>query len=168
MHCIRRLPFGKRYTIRMQSSVIVSWQARERDLEEKAPSWYWAVGIVAAGVALAALIVGDYLFSLIAVIGGFTVMLVGSTKPKRHTYQVTERGLMIGKRLIPYRAMMRFAIHEDPRTLAIETDTISGIISVPLGDVDHRTIEMEFKNKNVEEVDSLHSFVDHVARGMGL
>ncbi|MBI3573577.1 hypothetical protein HY090_00825, partial [Candidatus Kaiserbacteria bacterium] len=94
----------------MESRVIVSWQAKEYDFTPKERSWYWAVGIIAAGAAIAAGIVGDYLFSVIAVLAGFSVMLLGSKRPKRHTYSLTERGFMIGEKLIPYRDMERFAI----------------------------------------------------------
>jgi len=153
----------------MQSDAVLSWQAHEYDFREKESSWYWAVAIVAVGSAVAAFILSDYLFAIIAVIAGFTVMLVGSKKPKRHTYQITTRGLLIGKRLIPFQQMVRFAIHdEEPRALMIETNTFAGTISVPLADADYRVIQMELKNRDIEEVDSLHSLIDHVARGIGL
>jgi hypothetical protein len=152
----------------MQARVIVSWQAQEFEFQEKERSWYWAVAIIATGVAVSAFILANYLFSLIAVIAGFTVMLVGSKKPRERKYQVTERGFFIGTRLIPYRNIRRFAIHEEPRELVLETNTISGTVSVPLGDVDYRAIQMEFRNQDIEEVDTLRSFADHVARGMGI
>lgn len=154
----------------METRVILSWQAKEYDFIPKSPSWYWAVGIVAAGLAAAAFIVGDYLFGIIAIIGGFTVMLVGSAKPKRHTYRLTERGLMIGTRLVAYDEMQKFAVHleDDPPTLEIETHTLAGTVSAPLGDADYRALQMELKNQNIEEVESLDSFVNKVARGIGL
>lgn len=157
------------YTERMEERVYVSWQAKEYDFQPKERPWYWAVGIIAGAVAIAAFILGDYLFSLIAILGGFTVMLLGSKKPRRHTYRLTERGFKIGERLIPYKSMVRFAIREDePRELVIESTTLLGTFVVPLGDTDHRAIVMELKNNNVEEVESLGTFVDRVASGMGL
>ena len=153
----------------MESHTLMSWQARERKVSRKERSWYWAVAIVAAGVAVAAGIVGNYLFSLIAVLGGFTVMLAGSTKPTRHTYRLTEHGIKIGEKLIPYRSITRFAIHEDePLALILETNTFMGHVTIPLRGVDWRAIQMELKNQNVEEVESLYTVTDHLARAMGL
>lgn len=156
----------------MEQRVILSWQAEEPSVEPKSQSWYWAVGIVAGAIAIAAVMLQDYLFSVIAVIGGFGVMLLGSKPPERHTYRLTERGLMIGPRLIPYRRMAAFAIHEgrndEGPSLRIETDTIMGIVAAPLGTIDYRRVQMELKNKNVEEVEALHSFVNGFANGIGL
>ena len=153
----------------MQSRVIVSWQAREFDFREKERSWYWAIAIVAVGVTVSAFILGNYLFGLIAILAGFTVMLVGSKKPRERTYQVTERGLMVGRRLLPYAEIRRFAIHdEEPKELVVETGSLAGTAVIPLGEADYRAIQMEFRNRNIEEVETLRSFADHVARGIGL
>lgn len=153
----------------MEHRAIISWQAKEYDFIPKANSWYWAVGVVAVGAAVAAIILADYLFAVIALLGGFSVMLLGSNPPKHHTYRLTDRGFMVGERLIPYRDMVAFAIHEgEEPTLNIETETLMGIVSVPLAGVDRRVIEMELKNQNIEEVESLRSFVNAFASGMGL
>ncbi len=153
----------------MENAVLMSWQAREHDFREKERPWYWTVGIVAVGIAAAALILGDYLFSVIAVLGGFAVMLVGARRPSRHKYSLTERGFMISSHLIPYSQITRFAILEDePRKLSLETKMLGGTFAIPLGGTDYRAIRTELKNRNIEEVETLDSFIDHVARGMGL
>ncbi|MFA5877431.1 MAG: hypothetical protein WC880_03655 [Candidatus Paceibacterota bacterium] len=153
----------------MENKILVSWQAREYEFRPKERQWYWTVGIVAVGVAIASFILSDYLFSLIALIGGFTVMLIGSRKPPRHKYTLTERGFLVGTHLIPYDHMKRFSIQEnEPRHLSIETKRLTGTISAPLGDTDHRFIRTELKNRNIEEVEALDSFIDSVAGGMGL
>lgn len=153
----------------MEHRTIISWQAKEFEFVPKANSWYWTVGILAGGAAIAAIILADYLFAVIAIIAGFTVMLLGSIPPKRHAYRLTDRGFMLGERLVPYREMIAFAIHdgEEP-SLNIETKTILGIISVPLSGTDWRAVAMELKNRNVEEVEYIHSFVNAFASRMGL
>ncbi|MES2134707.1 MAG: hypothetical protein V4449_00490 [Patescibacteria group bacterium] len=153
----------------MEKQILASWQAREYEFRPKEQQWYWIVGIVAVGAAVAAFILTDYLFSFIAIISGFAIMLVGSKKPQRHKYSLTERGFYIGTHLIPYSQMTKFAIREDePRKLSIETKGLTGTLSAPLGDTDHRAIRTELKNRNIEEVESLDSFIDQVVRGMGL
>lgn len=149
--------------------VILRWQAHERDHNPKSNTWYWVVGIIAIGVAIAAAIMQDYLFSVVAVIGGFALMLVGSAKPPRHTYTLTESGFMVGKDLIPYEKITRFAIsEEEPRHLTIEALTLIGYVKAPLGDMDYRAIRMELKNRDIEEKDHLDRVVDGFAKGLGL
>lgn len=149
--------------------IVAKWQAHEYEHTEKERPWYWAVGIVAAGVAIASLIVQNYLFAIICVIGGFTVMLVGSTRPPRLTYSLTEKGFMVGKDLIPFEKMTRFSIsEEEPRYLTIESKTLIGVVKAPLENADFRAIRMELKNQDVPEVDKLDTFVDRVAKTMGL
>lgn len=138
-------------------------------MRPKERQWYWAVAIVAIGVAVAAFIVNDYLFSIAAVLGGFTVMLAGSTKPRRHTYRLTDHGFAIGNSLVPYRSIESFAIHEDePLTLVLKTRTFVGNVSAPLRGVDWREVQMELKNRGIEEVESLHTFADRLARTIGI
>ena len=149
--------------------VIVRWQAHEYEHREKSTPWYWAVGIVAAGVAIAAFILQDYLFGVAAIIGGFTVMLVGSMRPPRHTYTLTENGFMVGKDLIPYSKMTRFAISEDePRHLTIESNTLIGVVKAPLEGVDFRAVRTELKNRDIDEEDTLDTWVDRVSKTIGL
>lgn len=149
--------------------IVVRWQAHEHERSEKERMWYWAVGIVAAGLAVAALILQNYLFAVICVVGGFTVMLVGSARPPKHTYSVTEGGFMVGKDLIPFEKITRFSISEDePRHLTIESKTLIGVVRAPLEDVDYRAIRMELKNHNIPEEDGFDTFVDRVAKTIGL
>jgi hypothetical protein len=149
--------------------VLAKWQAHEHEHRPKDAQWYWVVGIIAVGVAVAAVIMQDYLFAVIAVIAGFTLMLVGSARPPRHTYSLTETGFMVGKDLIPFDKITRFAISEDePRYLTLESLTLIGYVRAPLEGADYRAIRMELKNRNIEEKDNLDSFVHRLARGMGL
>lgn len=149
--------------------VVVRWQAHEFEHRPKDRQWYWSVGIIAVGIAIAAILLQDYLFAVIAVIGGFTVMLVGSARPSRHTYTLTENGFMVDKDLIPFSKISRFAIsEEEPRHLTIETMTLVGVIKAPLEHVDYRTVRTEFKNNNINEEDRLDQFVDGFAKRIGL
>ena len=111
----------------------------------------------------------NYLFGLIALLAGFTIMVVGSRGPHRHTYKLTERGFMIGSELIPYASIRRFAIVEhEPKKITIETNTIVGSLTAPLGETDYRFIRTELLNRNIDEVETLDNFVERVSRGIGL
>ena len=135
----------------------------------KTKNWYWVVGIVAVGIAVAAFILLNILFGIIALIGGFAVMLVGSRPPSERTYSLTKKGVVIGRDTILYEKIKRFAISEDePHSISLETLTLSGTVTISLGSADHRLIRAELKNRNIEEVESLDSFTNKVADVIGL
>jgi hypothetical protein len=153
----------------MDDQLIMKWQAREGEYRPKGNSWYIGVGIVAIGLAVAAVIIQNYLFALISVLGGFAVMVVGSRRPARKTYALYERHIAVGTDIIPYEKVSRFAIREDdPRELVLELKNLIGVAAVPLGNADHRRIRMELKNRDIEEVEKLDVFVGKVANWIGL
>jgi len=153
----------------MQNKLIVGWKATEGTFKQKTRPWYWAVGIIAGGMAAAAVITADYLFALIAILAGFSVMLVGSRRPSRMEYALYENDILIGKERIPYEKIRRFAIKEtDPKMLTLEMKNIVGIASMQLANVDWRLIRTELKNRNIDEVESIDAFVSKVTEWMGL
>lgn len=153
----------------MENRLIMSWEAHEGEHKPKSRSWYWAVGIVACGVAVAGIILKDYLFVLIALLGGFAVMLVGSRRPPLMEYAFYENDIVIGSERVPYEKIQRFAIKEDePQLLTLELKNLIGIAHIPLEGADWRRIRMELKNRNIEETEKLDTFVSKVAEWIGL
>lgn len=75
---------------------------------------------------------------------------------------------MIGKDLIPYAKITRFAISETDPHLTLETMTLIGIIKAPLQNVDFRAVRTELKNRNIQEEVKLDQMVDRVVRTIGL
>lgn len=153
----------------MEDRLILRWQGRDGVYRPKSNSWYVGVGVVAVGLAVASVIGGNYLFALISVLGGFTIMLVGSRRPGRKTYGLYERHIGTETDKIAFEKIARFAIHEtEPRELVLELKTIVGHVTIPLGNVDYRRIVMELKNHDIEEVERLEVFTARVADWIGL
>ncbi len=148
---------------------ILSWKAKEYDFRPKTITWYWTVGIVAVGLSVASIIVGNYLFAAVAILGGFTIMLVGSRRPIHQTYTLTEKGFRIGDQTISFSSIKSFSLFEDePRSLTLITSGIPGVATIPLVDTDYRRVRTELKNKNIEEVEATRSIVDHLSEKIGL
>lgn len=152
----------------MDESRIARWEAHEPGASDKDARWYWAVGIIAGGVAVASVIAGNYLFSVIAVVGGFATMLAGSRPGSHRTYGLSDRGLHIGHERIPYANIKSFAIHDEPLRLVVATTGLMGTISVPLGTADFRLIRTELKNRNIEEDEELDSLSEKIAKAIGI
>jgi hypothetical protein len=153
----------------MDDSRIIKWEAHEPGAPDKEPGWYWAVGIIAVGVAVASAIAGNYLLCVIAVMGGFAVMLAGSRPAAHRTFGLSDRGLHVGAERIPYANIKSFAIHDnEPRRLVIATASLMGTVSIPLGNADFRFIRTELKNRNIEEDDDLDSVAEKLAKAIGI
>lgn len=153
----------------MEDKEILSWRGQEKEFRPKQPPWYWAVGIASVGIAISAISIGNYLFAGVAILGGFAMMVVGSGRPTRHVYKMTNHGIIVGPTLIPYEKISRFAVREsDPYILTIETSTLSGTLGIPLSGVDWRTVRTELKNRNIEESPALGSFIENFERAIGL
>lgn len=153
----------------MEDGHSIRWEVYDPGSPKKDGNWYWAVGIIAGGVGVAGVISGNYLFALIAVIGGFAIMLAGSQGPAHRSYRLSEAGLHVAGGRIPYANIRSFAIHEDaPRRLVITTESLMGTLSIPLGNADFRAIRTEFKNRDIEEDEGLDSVTEKLARAIGL
>mgnify|MGYP003393782802 CR=1 FL=1 len=158
--------------------VLVEWQGREYEFVQKSDSWYYTVGIISIGGAVAACIAGNILFGIIIILAGFTTALLASRKPMTHTFRITDRGISVGDQLFRYDNIKSFAMddkHEpgsgsgDPDKLLFELKRgVVNIMTIPLGSVDHRKVRTELKNHNVEEVEHLNSLTARVADWIGV
>ena len=153
-----------------EPKVVAEWRAVEGEFVHKTDSWYWTVGILSVGSAVAAFIASNFLFGVILLLAGFTTALLGSRKPALHTFRMSDRGIHVGDQVFQYENIMHFAIDEhEPKKLLFELKQgVVKIITIPLDGTDHRIIRMEFKNKSIEEVEHLNTFAARLTDWMGL
>jgi len=146
------------------------WRATDEATTQKSRNWYIAIGVIAVGAAIASFIAGDVLFSLLILLGAFALMLAGTPRPKQErVFAISERGLHIDARLVPWERISAFSIREEePMMLIVATGSILGTVSIPLLGIDFRAVRTEFKNHNVEEVEALGSFSESIARSLGV
>lgn len=159
----------------MEEPVVhVEWKAREFEFSPKTPTWYWTVGILSGGSAIAAFIVGNILFGIILILAGLTVSLLGSRRPALHHFKVTNRGIHVSDQIFLYDNISRFAMDDHlkdgvPEKLHFELKQgLVKVMTIPLAGVDFRTIRMELKNMNLEEAESLDTVTARFADWMGI
>lgn len=147
----------------------ITWRAKELGVGQKSRNWYWAVGIISGGGAIAGLVVGNVLLALLILLGGFAVMVAGSRPPAERAYAVSNTGVHVGAHIIPWDKIRSFAVRETHGSeIVLETETLWGTVALPMVGVDQAAIIMELKNRNVEESDSLDTFVESITRSLGL
>lgn len=150
--------------------MVVTWRGVESEFVPKSPSWYWTIGILSVGSAIAAFIASNFLFGIILLLSGFTVALLGSRHPAMHSFALTDRGVRVNDQTFAYENIIHFAIDEhEPKKLLFELkEGVLKVITIPLDGVDHRTVRTEFKNRNIEEVPHLNTVAARLADWLGL
>ena len=145
------------------------WRAKEIESGPKSRNWYWSVGILTAGGALASVVASNILLALLILLGGFAIMLAGTRPRVERRCAFSERGVHIDANIVPWDKIKGFALKEDATPLLLlQTETLLGITTIPLSGIDHRDVIMELKNRNIEEMDSLDTFTESITRALGL
>lgn len=157
-----------------EPTVHVEWKAREFEFAPKTPTWYWTIGILSVGSAIAAFIVGNILFGIILILAGLTVSLLGSRRPALHHFRITNRGIHVGEQLFKYENILRFAMDDpkgggNPTELHFELKQgLVKVITIPLAGADFQRVRMELKNQNLDETEDLDTFVARFSDWMGI
>ncbi|MEL6802886.1 MAG: hypothetical protein AAFO91_03780 [Bacteroidota bacterium] len=90
----------------------VVWEAPEHSHQERSNDWFWALGIIALGGAAAAIFLGNFLLTLLIIIGAAVIALIASREPAIIEYAVTVRGVKIGNTIYPYTTLESYAIDD--------------------------------------------------------
>jgi hypothetical protein len=91
----------------------VTWEAYPNNPSPKGADWFWALGIIAIALFIAALLLGNTLLGFLILIAGGVVALAAARPNEPETYTVTTRGIAIGDTLYPYSTLESFFIDEE-------------------------------------------------------
>ena len=95
---------------------LIKWEAPESEHREHTADWYWAVGIVTVSLAIAFLIAGNILLSLILILGIGTLLVRSKHPPKMIPCEISRKGVRAGKTLYLWESLDSFWIQEDEET----------------------------------------------------
>lgn len=88
------------------------WHALEYEHRERSHDWFWAVGIIAVGGAVLAILFNDILFALVIAVAAVAIVLHAVRKPGELICSIDDRGVLVNATLYPYRTLESFCIHE--------------------------------------------------------
>ena len=149
---------------------IIKWTAMEYEFIPKSNNWFWSVGIVFMGIALAAILLGNILFAIVVLIAGFTIILYGAKKPRMVEFSVSPKGVQIDNRLFPFENLGSFWIHYEPplkKSVSVEPKKFfMPTISIPLDDIDPNLIRNYFL-KFLKEERREESLITTIIRLLG-
>lgn len=122
---------------------IISWSAPQYEHREHPTDWYWAIGIVTVSLAVAFIIVGNTLLSLVLLLGMGTLLLYQKHPPHIIDCAISKKGIHQGKTLHPWESIASFWVleglndvkyHRDPKILITSKKPLMPHIVIPLTD----------------------------------
>jgi hypothetical protein len=125
-------------TIRVMEPVArsVSWEAPEHTHPDKGGDWYFALGILTLAVVVAAIVLDNFLFALLAGLSGVSIAVAVSQSPRIIQYGVSVRGIRIDNTVMPFGTLRSFFINEDdprgPQLLLLSQKSLAPMIVLPI------------------------------------
>lgn len=140
----------------MENIESTRWSAPEYPHREKTADWYWVLGILTIAGSAAAFILGNILFSLLILVGAFTVALFAARHPRTVEFEIDQRGVRADTVLYPYSSLASFWIiegTEEQKILLRSVKKFMPYIIIPLGDINPlRAHEFLIKHLPEEEI----------------
>ena len=158
------------------------WSALEYEERERSPDWFWALGIIVVTSSLAALIYGNYFFAALLILGGVLLGFFAIRKPEVVTYELNEKGLIIGNRFYPYENIKSFWVqsskfggnhpHEDrtgvkPLFFIHSERAFMPVISIPIEEAMAEEIHSLMLAKNIMEVEMKEHPSEKIMEALG-
>lgn len=118
----------------------ISWTTLEHHHNhEKSNDWYWMLGIVAVALAILFIYFGDYLFSLVILLGAFTMVLYSQKEHEYISISLGNKGILINETLYPYRSLESFWVEDEiegeiDHLLLRSKKTLMPLIIIPLAE----------------------------------
>lgn len=96
----------------MQPKAVFEWEGVEYRFEDKSADWYWALGIIATAVAIAAILFNNILLALLVVVASIVVGIHAAKHERIHRFRITQDGLFIDSNFYEFRNMISFSVLE--------------------------------------------------------
>jgi hypothetical protein len=114
----------------------VTWEAPESTHPDHGGDWYFALGIITLGVIVAAILLSNFLFALLAAISGASIAVAASQPPRILEFGVTIRGIKVANTLYPFASLRSYYINEDdprgPQLLIMGTKVLMPMLVIPI------------------------------------
>lgn len=114
----------------------IAWEAYEHHHVEKKSDWYWIVGIIIVSIAVASVFLGNALFGIAIMLGGFVMLILAARPPRIIPFAVTQRGIRVADTLYPYTTLEAYYIDEentiDPELLVRSEKLFMPLLVLPL------------------------------------
>lgn len=124
----------------MPEAQTLRWSAYEHEHIERGSDWFWALGVVALCIALAAILLHDTLFAILIILAAVVIGLLANIPPEMTDFEISERGVRVGKELHRYDEILAFWVEDEhdaqPLLLVDTTKFMAPNLIIPIEGVD--------------------------------
>ena len=152
-------------------TIAFSWNTPEFDFKEKRKDWYWIVGIVAVILIIVAIILGNYLFAFLIVIGAFLMVRLATKEPLSLPVEISESGIKVYDQMYRYDDIYSYWITNNkkgqPLLLVLSNQRISPILSLTI-DPDIDLVDLrEYLGQFLPEQELQEPLTDRIIERIG-
>jgi hypothetical protein len=153
----------------------ISWIATEYEHREHGTDWYWAISIITVSLAIAFIIVGNMLLSIVLLLGMGMLLFYSKHPPEPIEYRVSKSGIRAGETLYPWETLRSFWIMEKeedaedyhkPKLFLISKKSLMPHIAIPLNELIVDDVRNVLRNTLYEEPRA-EPLADRIARKVG-
>ncbi len=92
----------------------LEWETLEYQYKPKSNDWFWYLASAALALVIVAFFMHNFLLGIIAVIGAFTMSVMGSRRPEKIIFGVEIKGIRIDNKFYTYANLNSFWLNYDP------------------------------------------------------
>lgn len=144
-------------------SLPFKWTALEYEYFSKSADWLWMICILTIGIFITAVILGNFLFGVLALVSGFAIVIFSVKRPASVVFTLSGRGVQIGHKLYPYNELESFWVHYAPpfkKIISLKSKKFfMPYLKIPLGDTDPNVVR-DLLIKFIKEKEHEESFID--------
>ncbi len=147
----------------------ISWVGLEHEHKEKSSDWYWALGVIVVAGSIASIVLKNYFFVIILVLGGAMMGYLSSRPPREIAYEFNENGFKTGDVLFPYKNMSHFWVREgeNPMLFIKIEKSFTPMISIQIENQYAKSIRKMLLSKNIEEKETHEHVADKILDFLG-
>lgn len=148
---------------------VLEWSAPEYIHMEKGSDWYWAVGIVALAIIIAAILFNNIIFAIVILLASFTLTIYASRRPDTVNIRLDEKGVQVDDLRYEYKNLDTFGIDAEehhPRLLLKSKKLFMPLISIPMGDMDPE-VARDYLDEFLHEEDLAEPLLQKVLEYLG-
>lgn len=149
----------------------LSWETAEYIHTEKSSDWFWALGIIAFSIAVAAVLFGNILFAILILVSAFTLALLAARHPLSVSVTLNEEGITLNERLYPFSSLRSFWVTTEvaPPVLILETkNVLVHRLSITIEDISPDDVRLSLLPHLEEKEQELESFTEKISNAIGL
>lgn len=96
----------------MEETIFFNWEGYDKQDKERKVDWFWALGIIGIAGSVLAFIFGNFFFGVFIILAIVMLIFFATQKPHKISYTLNNEGLLIEKKLLPYKDMKSFWLDE--------------------------------------------------------